>query len=641
MKRLTPLFFVQICFIVIICSCTGSAKIKKHKSYIFQSGSKKNYFGWQTDITFPLKFNDYKDSVLPNNFITFTAFKGQGEIYIETYGIKSFDLYLNEKKLNSRKICRHKKAKIDISSAAKNGKNILYISRIKKRNDGNSGKSFINIKIPYPVLTERKAEKINFKTLKIVDRYISESVKNGFPGGQLLVIKDGNIIKNSVYGNLSLTDDLGRKLESYELQPVTKDTLYDIASNTKVYAVNLAFQKLIYEEKINIHDKVSSFFPEFKDEKKARFKGKSETTVEDLLKHQSGLPAGIPIFTKKKLKENNGSLSNKEITFKLLMETPLVYEPNSDFLYSDAGYMILGFILEKITEKPLDIYVQEEIYAPLNLSKICYKPIENGFSKNDCAATEIEAPYRAGFDDEKPDTEKTALIQGFVHDPNAYFAMNRVSGHAGLFSNAESLAVLAQLMLNGGGYGNVKLFDSVTADMFSAQQDKFSTAALGWRRQGSQQFYSWAFSSLASKHTIGHTGWTGTLTMIDPEENLIVIFLTNAKNTFPVKNRHSRGKFEGDFFLAKNYGAIITLIYASVKNYKNKIVNNMLVELIEKRYELFEKHRVFHNEGFENDLQALMNVIKKQALTSETARSFLRSKKGKELKRYLKKRKEK
>lgn len=627
--------FLLYFFIAAICACTASPRIKKNKLPTSGSTQKKDFYGWQKDVYFPVSGKDYIDSVLPNDFIIFTGFKGQGEIHIEVEGIKSFDLFLNQKKLNSGKLRRYKKAKIDISRCAKNGKNILYIARIQKEQGQKGKKAFINIKIPYPVLTEEKARGINFRTLKIIDKMIFEQVKNGFPGCQLLIVKDGNIIKNSVYGYLNSTDILGKKLKIQDKQPVTKNTLYDLASNTKIYAVTFALQKLVYEEKISIHDKVSSFFPDFKDGKKAKFKGKSEVTIEDLLGHRSGLPAGVQFYSKKQSNGTGNSLSGAEENFKKLMETPLSYEPHSDLIYSDIGYMILGLIIEKVTEMPLDKYVSKELYEPLNLKRICYKPLEKGFSKNDCAATEIEGLFREGLN-EKYDPEKTGLVQGFVHDPNAYFYMNQVSGHSGLFSNAESLAVLCQLMLNGGGYGNIKLFDSAITDMFSQRQDRFTTAALGWRKQGAEQFYSWAFSPLADKNTIGHTGWTGTLTMIDPKENLIVIFLSNAKNTFPVKGRYSRGRFEGDYFLAKNYGAMITLIYAAINNYKNSIVNNMLVELIEQRYSLFEKRSSFHNKGFENDLEALLKVINHISLTSETARSFLRSKKGRELKNYLK-----
>lgn len=637
MYRFNKLVFLLFCFFIFtIYACAGVPYIKKDKTPGTVNNGGEDYSGWQKDISFPLGADEYIDSVLPNNFITFTGFEKQGEIFIETDGIESFDLYLNEKKLNSRRICRYKKTKIDISRCVKNGKNILYISRIKKETPQKAKNSFINIKIPYPVITEEKVNGINFRTLKIIDSLISEEVKNGFPGGQLLIIKDGKIIKNSAYGYLSLVDGSGRKLEPHERKPVTRDTLYDLASNTKVYAINFALQKLVYEEKINIHDKVSSFFPDFKDGKKAKIRGKEDITIEDLLKHQSGLPAGVPYFSKSKLQKNEGALSNKEVTFKLIMETPLTYKPHSDFLYSDIGYMILGFIVESVTEMPLDRYLREAVYAPLKLNRICYKPLENGFSRNDCAATEIAAPMRRGGDDEKYSYKNTGLVHGFVHDPNAYFSMNQVSGHAGLFANAESLAVLAQLMLNGGGYGNIKLFDPVIADMFASQNDRFSTAALGWRKQGPEQLYAWAFSQLAGKNTIGHTGWTGTLTMIDPAENLIVIFLSNAKNTFPVKNKYARGKFEGDYFIAKNYGAVTTLIYAAIHNYKNKTVDNMLIELMEKRYEFFEKYSSFNNKGFENSLKALMTVIKKRAGASETVRVFLRSKKGKEIKKRLK-----
>ena len=111
------------------------------------------------------------------------------------------------------------------------------------------------------------------------------------------------------------------------------------------------------------------------------------------------------------------------------------------------------------------------------------------------------------------------------------------------------------------------------------QGNFFSQAGLGWRRQGLNNSYAWAFSQLASADTIGHTGWTGTLTLIDPKEDLIIIIFTSAKNTPALFGKNLRGKYEGDFYLAKNYGAITTLIYSAFKNYDNAMLDQMLIEL--------------------------------------------------------------
>jgi len=328
------------------------------------------------------------------------------------------------------------------------------------------------------------------------------------------------------------------------------------------------------------------------------------------------------------------NISNKKIALEIIMEAPLVYKTGTDSIYSDVGYMLLGLIIEKVTELSLDDYVQNEIYKPLGLTHITYKPLQNGFKKNDCAATEIGLAKRYIWKEEFSKTEN-GVLQGIVHDGNAYFAMNQVSGHAGVFANAESIGVLAQVILNGGGYGNVKLFDESITDMFSIPQGGNETQSLGWRRQGNSYHYSWAFSRLADKDTIGHTGWTGSLTLIDRKENLIIVLLTNAKNTSLVKSEHAKGRFEGDFYLLKNYCIIPSFIYASLYNYSNEQIDNMLLELFEQRTILHKKHSLYQNKAFLNDLYALFNTIKRLSAYSRTFKIFLKKEETKQILDYM------
>lgn len=627
LKNLIIAFFFVLNFF-----CHAAPIISKDDSKIFEENDDFS-IGLQVDTMYRANPEYKSESILPHNFINFIGFEGQGNIHIKIKNIKSFNLYLNGKKIETNKILNLNQAKIDVSNDLKNGRNILSLTQIKYAN-GIEGESYIRVRIPYPTLIKANGSGINDEGIKILETFIEEEVKEGFPGCQLFIAKNGKILKNTSFGYLSTVDNSGVFLPFRERIKTSEKTLYDIASNTKIYSVNFAIQKLVYEKKISLDDKVVDFFPSFTDSKKARIKGKEKITIKDLLLHQSGLPAGLQFIQNKKLKEKKGNISNKKIALEIIMEAPLVYKTGTDSIYSDVGYMLLGLIIEKVTKLSLDDYVQNEIYKPLGLTHITYKPLQNGFKKNDCAATEIGLAKRYIWKEEFSKTEN-GVLQGIVHDGNAYFAMNQVSGHAGVFANAESIGVLAQVILNGGGYGNVKLFDESITDMFSIPQGGNETQSLGWRRQGNSYHYSWAFSRLADKDTIGHTGWTGSLTLIDRKENLIIVLLTNAKNTSLVKSEHAKGRFEGDFYLLKNYCIIPSFIYASLYNYSNEQIDNMLLELFEQRTILHKKHSLYQNKGFLCDLYALFNTIKRLSAYSRTFKIFLKKEETKQILDYM------
>lgn len=585
----------------------------------------------QVEQTFPIPMKVYDDSILPNNYLAFTAYKGQAYIYFWARGLTSFDLYINNRKVSTKSICTDKPVCFDASPYIKNGRNMLYIAALTPTENGTVQRQHsLQVKIPYPVIlplsNSLEALKVQLKdvpyssdTLEIVDQLLTSETETGFPGAQLVIIKDGIVIKNSAYGAISKVDSAGNLLD--EVIPVTEKTLFDLASNTKMYAVNFAVQKLISERRLALTDTVHHFFPQFTDAKKSKIKGKTDITVFDLLTHQSGFPAGRPYSLKIGKLKNASEKNNREHTFDLIMETPLVYSPRTAMIYSDINYMLLTYIIEKITGMGLAEYVVNNFYHPLGLDRICFTPLRQGFTLDEIAATEIRAKPRtqAAIDG----AQTTELIHGTVHDSEAYTAMEEISGHAGLFANAESIAVLAQVMLNNGGYGVKRFFDPSVAGYFTAQQSLVSSIGLGWRRQGVQE-YSWAFSPFASAGTFGHTGWTGTLTVIDPAEHLIIILLTNAKNTVPAHNtRNSR--FEGDYYLAKRYGAITALIYEAFRQPTLAQLESMLIELAEKKYEMLQQISAFDNQGYINDLAAIMKTVQQRSQKSAGLRAFLKT----------------
>ena len=591
----------------------------------------------QAEQTFPIPMKEYDASILPNNYLAFTAYKGQARIYFWAHGLASFDLYINNQKVPTKSLCTDKPMCFDASPYIQNGRNMLYIAALTPAGNGTAQeRPSLQVKIPYPVILplsnsqealkkQQKDAPYSTETLEIVDQLLTAETEAGFPGAQLVIIKDGMMIKNSAYGAISRVDSAGNPLD--EVIPVTEKTLFDLASNTKMYAVNFAIQKLISERRLALTDTVHHFFPQFVDAKKSKIKGKADITIFDLLTHQSGFPAGRAYSQKIKKLKNVSKKSYREHTFDLIMETPFVYQPRTTMIYSDINYMLLTYIIEKVTGMGLAEYVADNFYRPLELDRICFTPLRQGFTLGEIAATEIRAKPRtqAAIDG----AQTTELIHGTVHDSEAYTAMEEISGHAGLFANAESIAVLAQVMLNKGGYGVKRFFDPSVAGYFTAQQALVSSIGFGWRRQGAQE-YTWAFSPLASAGTFGHTGWTGTLTIIDPVEHLIIILLTNAKNTVPAHNtRNSR--FEGDYYLAKRYGAITALIYEAFRQPTQAQLESMLIELAEKKYEMLQQISAFNNQGYINDLVAIMKIVKQCARKSAGLRKFLKTEKAEQI----------
>ena len=439
----------------------------------------------------------------------------------------------------------------------------------------------------YPEVTAGTPEEAGIAqdSFDLIDSIIQSDVDNGFPGAQLAVIKDGKMIYSKAWGKIDAYNQDGSV--NTGSPEATTDTLYDLASNTKMYSVNYAIQYLVSEGMLSTDTKISYILGEdFADDTidlsyekyenpglETEKKWKDEITVRDLLCHQAGFPADPqydkPVFDQAKqdyrtdvpnilYTGNDGSDETRNNTLKAIFKTPLMYEPGTDTLYSDVDYMLLGFVVEKVTGEELDKFCEDTFYKPMGLTHITFNPLQNGFSKNDCAATELNGNTRDGnisFDGIRTDT-----IQGEVHDEKAYYCMGGVSGHAGLFSNAEDLARLAYVMISG-GYGNEEFFSSKVIDQFTAPADDSDTNfGLGWWRQGNNERERY-FGSLAPSTTIGHEGWTGTLTMIDRKNDMVIVFLTNKLNTRITDPAKDINQFDGNWYTTASLGFVPQLIY--------------------------------------------------------------------------------
>lgn len=428
----------------------------------------------------------------------------------------------------------------------------------------NSGKALIETMDESKVKAQFSKEK-----LQELDNFINKEVEEGFPGAVLMVVKDGTIVKNTAYG-------YKKKWNKNELltspEKMTTDTMFDVASITKMMSTNLALQKLVSEGKLDIDAPVSKYIPEFKDSPEDAIKGKSKVTIRNVLNHTAGFAPEVRFFDN--YKAGKFYSQDRSTTLKLIPQVPLTYDTGSKILYSDTDYMLLGLLIERITGMRQDEYVENQIYKPLGLKNTMYNPLKKGFNPEDAAATERNGNTR-DYSIPLFNNIREYTLKGEVHDEKAWYSMEGVSGHAGLFSTAKDLAVLSQLILNVGSYNSVKIFDRDTLAEFTKPSDKDITYGLGWDRQGDWRKI-WEFGPYASHLTIGHTGWTGCALNIDPVNNMAVILLTNMRHSPTVLNN-----FEGSKWETGRYGSIMSKVYEAFMENRETVKKDRSKEVTE------------------------------------------------------------
>jgi beta-N-acetylhexosaminidase len=322
--------------------------------------------------------------------------------------------------------------------------------------------------------------------LRAVDRVIKDAIRDSvFPGAQVAIVKDGVLALNRAYGT-----------HTYELasRDVSPETIYDLASLTKVIATTTAVMKLHDEGKLSLDDQVAKYVPQFSTSPKSRI------TLRHLLTHTSGLPPFRQLW---KL------ASSAEAALDSVYATQLVAVPGDTTIYSDLGMITMGKIVEKITGMSLDAYMKQEFFEPLGMTSTTFTPLQEWWVG--IAPTEVDTGWRR------------QLVWGTVHDENADL-LGGVSGHAGLFSTATDLAVFMQMLLNGGTYRGEKYLNGETIMQFTRRQSESSTRALGWDTKSATGSSA---GNLFSARSFGHTGFTGTSIWVDPDRNLAVVFLTN------------------------------------------------------------------------------------------------------------------
>ncbi|TYP94901.1 beta-glucosidase [Fodinibius salinus] len=329
-------------------------------------------------------------------------------------------------------------------------------------------------------------------SLKKVEKIMNQAVLDStFPGGAVAVVKNGVMAYQKGFG-----------YQTYKkLNPIRKNTIYDLASLTKVTATTPAVMKLVDEGKLSLDDRVGKYIAEFTSGPKKNI------TIRNLLLHNSGLPP-YRIYV--------DSIKTEAKLIKAIKNEPLTYKPGTKYKYSDLGFILLGEIIEQVTGLPLDQYVHKTFYYPLGMNDTFFTPNRsNKWIFKRISPTEIDTSIRM----------KT--IKGQVHDERAYY-LNGVAGHAGLFSTVDDLAIYCQMLLSGGSYAGQQYLDPSTVNKFSQRQSELINRGYGFDRKSSG--FSTA-GSLTSDKTFGHTGFTGTSFWIDPNHDIAIIILTN--RTFP------------------------------------------------------------------------------------------------------------
>ncbi|MFJ3499512.1 serine hydrolase [Streptomyces sp. NPDC090135] len=314
----------------------------------------------------------------------------------------------------------------------------------------------------------------------------------------------GSAVRYAAYDEKTGT---GVELPPERQRPMTEDTVFDLASVSKLFTSILAVQQ-IERGVLDLEARVTAYLPEFGGG------GKGDVTVRQLLTHTSGFRSWIPLYRE----------PTREGKLRLLWEERLANPPGTAYLYSDLNLISLQSVLEEVTGRALDVLLHDEITAPLGMDRTRFNPPPSW--RPDIAATEDARPPWSGLD--------RGMVWGEVHDENAY-ALGGVAGHAGVFSRAWDLAVLARALLNGGAYGRARILSPASVElMFTDFNTAFPGDAHGL---GFELHQHWYMGAMATPRTAGHTGFTGTSLVLDPTTDAFLIVLGNSVH--PVRSWRS------------------------------------------------------------------------------------------------------
>ena len=348
------------------------------------------------------------------------------------------------------------------------------------------------------------------RALATADSLIHAAVGTLTAGAVIVVSKDGHVVKETAYGFAVLNDYALRRLSSPV--PMRTSTIFDLASVTKVMAGTNALMLLVDEGKVDVDAPVSRYLPDFRG---VHF---DSIRVRHLLQHSAGLVQWQPLYY---------AGHTKEQTYQVIRTMPLQWGVGEGRHYSDLSFMLIGYIVERVSGQPLDVFLHEKLYGPLGLRTIGFNPKQRGLTE--FAATEqgnvyerhmvhdSTFGYRYRGDPTSWNGWRQDVLLGEVDDGNSWYANGGVAGHAGLFATAGELRVLLDMLVNGGSYGGREYLRRETVNRVFTR-DRYDNY-LGWVRPASLPAGSFS-----------HTGFTGTYVLGVPAQHLSIVLLTNRQN---------------------------------------------------------------------------------------------------------------
>jgi len=371
---------------------------------------------------------------------------------------------------------------------------------------------------------------ISAAAIASIDSIINEGLLAGaYPGCQVAASWNGEVFYQKAFGYQ----------DAEKTKTVSNSDIYDLASVTKLAATTMAVMRLYEEGKIELDACLSDYLPE------AKHTNKQDISLRDIMAHQGGLVPWIPFYKKTmangqpdtnfyhKTPDLNYSLrvadsmylrnDFRDSILKSILDSPK--EKRGTYKYSDLGFILLRFVVERITSQNFEDYLQQNFYAPLGMNTTGFRPTER-FPVSRMMPTEMDTAFRK------------LLIRGFVHDPAAAM-LGGISGHAGLFSNSNDLLILMNMLMNQGLYGGQTYFKRNTVSTFTACQfpEHLNRRGLGFDRAPLQYTLDGPCCKSASFDSFGHSGFTGTYTWADPKSGLVFVFLSNRINPTATNNK--------------------------------------------------------------------------------------------------------
>jgi uncharacterized protein YbbC (DUF1343 family) len=343
---------------------------------------------------------------------------------------------------------------------------------------------------------------VDLERLREIDTVVDEAIADHkLPGAVVVVGRGDTTLVRKAYGSRALVP---------ASEPMTVNTIFDLASLTKVVATTSATMMLVEEGRIRLSDPVASFIPEF-----GKY-GKERITVRDLMTHMSGLRPDLDLGER---------WTGADTAIRRASEETLASPPGRQFVYSDINYVLLGEIVARVSHMPLEVFAATRIFTPLRMSETMFRPpaaLAGRIAPTEWCR-EADGPCAIGSTGTASDR---VMLRGVVHDPTAR-RMGGVAGHAGLFSTAADLTTFCRMLIGGGTTGGVRILAPLTVSRMTSPATPVSepnVRGLGWDLDSS---YSANRGELMPLGSFGHTGFTGTSIWIDPATRLFVIFLSN------------------------------------------------------------------------------------------------------------------